>query len=182
MSSDLQVVYILMNPLERQYGALFLQEEGTFLIWIRKDGEVMKKIKMFMGAVLCMNLLVVSGCDSVVQSAVVEEKDKTDQKKEENKETVQKTVAEQVGAPETYQATIQADLRSAEREDKENPMKFTLTADAPVKVPDVDAICLKKVKRVLISEEEQNKIKDTFGKGQPCRKRTMRMNRQGRIQ
>ena len=27
-------------------------------------------------------------------------------------------------------------------------MKFTLTADAPVKVPDVDAICLKKVKRV----------------------------------
>ena len=95
MSSDLQVVYILMNTLERQYGALFLQEEGTFLIWIRKDGEVMKKIKMFMGAVLCMNLLVVSGCDSVVQSAVVEEKDKTDQKKEENKETVQKTVAEQ---------------------------------------------------------------------------------------
>ena len=142
----------------------------------------MKKIKMFMGAVLCMNLLAVSGCDRVVQSAVVEEKDKTDQKKEENKETVQKTVAEQVGAPETYQATIQADLRSAEREDKENPMKFTLTADAPVKVPDVDAICLKKVKRVLISEEEQNKIKDTFGKGQPCRKRTMRMNRQGRIQ
>ena len=49
----------------------------------------MKKIKMFKGAVLCMNLLVVSGCDSVVQSAVVEEKDKTDQKKEENKETVQ---------------------------------------------------------------------------------------------
>ena len=45
----------------------------------------MKKIKMFMGAVLCMNLLAVSGCDRVVQSAVVEEKDETDQKKEENK-------------------------------------------------------------------------------------------------
>lgn len=114
-----------------------------------------------------MNLLAVSGCDSVVQSAVVEEKDKTDQKKEENKETVQKTVAEQVEAPETYQTTIQADLRSADREDKEKPMKFTLTADAPVKVPDVDAICLKKVKRVAVPEEEQNKIKDTFGKGQP---------------
>ena len=110
--------------------------------------------------------LAVSGCDSVVQSAVVEEKDETDQKKEENKKTVQETVAEQVEAPETYRAIIQADLRSADREDKENPMKFTLTADAPVKVPDVDAICLKKVKRVAISEEEQNKIKDTFGKGQ----------------
>ena len=35
----------------------------------------MKKIKMFMGAVLCMNLLTLSGCDRVVQSAVVEEKD-----------------------------------------------------------------------------------------------------------
>ena len=45
-------------------------------------------------------------------------------------------------------------------------MNFTLTADASVKVPYVDAICLKKVKRVAISEEEQNKIKDTFGKGQ----------------
>ena len=137
-----------------------------FLIPKGKDGKRMKKIKMFMGAVLCMNLLAVSGCDSVVQSAVVEEKNPTDQKREENKETVQKTVAEQVEAPETYQTTIQADLRSADREDKENPMKFTLTADASVKVPDVDAICLKKVKRVAISEEEQNKIKETFGKGQ----------------
>lgn len=54
----------------------------------------MKKIKMFMGAVLCMNLLTLSGCDRVVQSAVVEEKDQTEQKKEEKKETVQKTVAE----------------------------------------------------------------------------------------
>ena len=120
-----------------------------------------------MGAVLCMNLLTLSGCDRVVQSAVVEEKDQTEQKKEEKKETVQKIVAEQVQAPETYQTTIQADLRSADREDKETPMTFTLTADAPVKVPDVDAICLKKVKRVAIPEEEQNKIKDTFGKGQP---------------
>ena len=138
-----------------------------FLIQIGKDEKVMKKIKMLMGAFLCMNLLAVSGCDRVVQSAVVEEKNQTDQKKEENKETVQKTVAEQVEAPETYQTTIQADLRSADREDKENPMKFTLTADASVKVPDVDTICLKKVKRVAISEEEQNKIKETFGKGQP---------------
>ena len=68
-------------------------------------------------------------------------------KKEENKKTVQETVAEQVEAPETYQTTIQADLRSADREDKETPMKFTLTADAPIKVPDVDAICLKKSKK-----------------------------------
>ena len=86
-------------------------------------------------------------------------------RKRRKKETVQKTVAEQVEAPETYQTTIQADLRSADREDKETPMKFTLTADAPVKVPDVDAICLKEVKRVAISEEERNKIKDAFGKG-----------------
>ena len=126
----------------------------------------MKKIKIFVGALLCMNLLTISGCDKVVHSAVVEEKDKTVVKTEENKEkeTVQKTVAEQVQAPETYQTTIQADLRSADREDKETPMNFTLTADAPVKVPDVDAICLKKVKRLAIPEEEQNKIKDTFGK------------------
>ena len=39
-----------------------------------------------MGAVLCINLLTLSGCDHVVQSAVVEEKDQTEQKKEEKKE------------------------------------------------------------------------------------------------
>lgn len=128
----------------------------------------MKKIKIFVGALLCMNLLTISGCDKVVHSAVVEEKDKTVVKTEENKEkeTVQKTVTEQVQAPETYQTTIQSDLRSSERTDQENPMKFTLTADAPVEVPDVDAICLKNVKKATISEEEPQKVLDTFAKGQ----------------
>ena len=128
----------------------------------------MKKIKIFVGALLCMNLLTISGCDKVVHSAVVEEKDKTVVKTEENKEkeTVQKTVTEQVQAPKTYQTTIQSDLRSAERTDQENPMKFTLTADAPIEVPDVDAICLKNVKKVTISEEEPQKVLDTFAKGQ----------------
>ena len=37
-----------------------------------------------MGAVLCMNLLTLSGCDRVVQSAVVEEKNQTEQKKEDH--------------------------------------------------------------------------------------------------
>ena len=117
-----------------------------------------------MGAVLCMNLLTLSGCDRIVQSAVVEEKDQTEQKKEEKKETVQKTVAEQVQAPEIYQTTIQADLRSADREDKETPMNFTLTADAPVKVPDVDAICLKKIKRVAIPEDRKPARRGDNGK------------------
>ena len=45
-------------------------------------------------------------------------------------------------------------------------MKFTLTADAPIEVPDVDAICLKNVKKVTISEEEPQKVLDTFAKGQ----------------
>lgn len=128
----------------------------------------MKKIKIFVGVFLCMNLFTISGCDKVVHSAVVEEKDKTAAKKEENKEkeTVQKTVTEQVQAPKTYQTTIQSDLRSAERTDQENPMKFTLTADAPIEVPDVGAICLKNVKKVTISEEEPQKVLDTFAKGQ----------------
>lgn len=135
---------------------------------MRKDEKKMKKIKIFVGALLCMNLLTISGCDKVVHSAVVEEKDKTVVKTEENKEkeTVQKTVAEQVQAPETYQTTIQSDLRTAERTDQKNPMKFTLTADAPIEVPDVDAICLKNVKKVTISEEEPQKVLDTFAKGQ----------------
>ena len=48
----------------------------------------MKKIKMFMGAVLCMNLLTLSGCDRIVQSAVVEEKgsDRTEKKKRKRRQ------------------------------------------------------------------------------------------------
>ena len=44
----------------------------------------MKKIKCLMGAVLCMNLLTLSGCDRIVQSAVVEEKesDRTEKRRE----------------------------------------------------------------------------------------------------
>ena len=82
----------------------------------------MKKIKIFVGVFLCMNLFTISGCDKVIHSAVVEEKDKTDSKTEEHKEkeTVQKTVAEQVQAPEKYQTTIQSDLRTAERTDQKS--------------------------------------------------------------
>ena len=50
---------------------------------MRKDEKKMKKIKIFVGALLCMNLLTISGCDKVVHSAVVEEKDKTVVKTEE---------------------------------------------------------------------------------------------------
>lgn len=45
----------------------------------------MKKIKIFVEALLCMNLLTISGCDKVVHSAVVEEKDKTVVKTEKTK-------------------------------------------------------------------------------------------------
>ena len=69
-------------------------------------------------------------------------------KKKRKKETVQKTVAEQVQAPETYQTTIQADLRSAGREDKETPMNFTLTADAPIKSAGCRCNLFKKSKKI----------------------------------
>ena len=71
---------------------------------MRKEEKEMKKIKIFVGVFLCMNLFTISGCDKVIHSAVVEEKDKTAAKKEENKEkeTVQKTVTEQVQAYGTH--------------------------------------------------------------------------------
>lgn len=63
-----------MNTLERQYGTLFSYEEGTFFEKLRKDEKEMKKVKIFLGAFLCMNFLTMSGCDKVVYSAVVEER------------------------------------------------------------------------------------------------------------
>ena len=43
---------------------------------MRKEEKEMKKIKIFVGVFLCMNLFTISGCDKVIHSAVVEEKDK----------------------------------------------------------------------------------------------------------
>ena len=51
---------------------------------MRKEEKEMKKIKIFVGVFLCMNLFTISGCDKVIHSAVVEEKVKTAAKKEEN--------------------------------------------------------------------------------------------------
>ena len=72
---------------------------------MRKDEKKMKKIKIFVGALLCMNLLTISGCDKVVHSAVVEEKDKTVVKTEEKKRYV-----------DTRQSTVELDtIESRER-------------------------------------------------------------------
>lgn len=114
-----------------------------FLIPKGKDGKRMKKIKMFMGAVLCMNLLTLSGCDRIVQSAVVEERIRQNRKRRKRRQFRKPLPNRYRHRKHTRQRSRQ-DLRSADREDKETPMNFTLTADAPVKVPDVDAICLKK--------------------------------------
>ena len=46
----------------------------------------MKKIKIFVGVFFMYESFTISGCDKVIHSAVVEEKDKTAAKKEENKE------------------------------------------------------------------------------------------------
>ena len=48
----------------------------------------MKKIKIFVGVFLCMNLFTISGCDKVIHSAVVEEKDKTAAKKQFRKQSL----------------------------------------------------------------------------------------------
>lgn len=157
-----------MNTLERQYGTLFSYEEGTFFEKLRKDEKEMKKVKIFLGAFLCMNFLTMSGCDKVVYSAVVEEKDKTDSKTEEHKEkeTVQKTVAEQVQAPEKYQTIIQSDLRTAERfqnyikagnqnmteEDAENYVKDIVSGEW----------CLFDSASKELTEENSTLEKDTF--------------------
>ena len=114
--------------------------------------------------------------------SVVEEKNQTEQKNEEKKETVQKTVAEQVEAPETYQTTIQADLRSADREDKRNSDEFYPDSGCTGKSAGCRCNLFKKGKRMAIPEEEQNKIKDTFGKGQPMQEEKNEKNRRGHIQ
>ena len=133
-----------------------------------------------------------TGCERLVHSAVVAEKDSADGKTVEAKvagETkttgatktsgsnksgqtdtlIQKTVPEQVDAPSKYERTITATLSSVKQEGQDT--KFTLTADAPVEVPDVDAITLKKVERTVMDQEQIDNVVQVLAQGQTLEKR-----------
>ena len=104
-----------------------------------------------------------SGCDKVVKSAVVAEENTAKESNadasggtkghEDSSRNVLKTVPEQVQAPEIYETSRIEYLCSASREDKSSPLEFTLTAEAPVEVPQVDSILLKKADKASGTEE-----------------------------
>lgn len=104
-----------------------------------------------------------SGCGKMVKSAVVAEENAgkenaTDASegtkgKEASSRNALKTVPEQVQAPEIYETSRIEYLRSASREDKSSPLEFILTAEAPVEVPQVDSILLKKADKASGTEE-----------------------------
>ena len=104
-----------------------------------------------------------SGCGKMVKSAVVAEENAgkenaTDASegtkgKEASSRNALKTVPEQVQAPEIYETSRIEYLRSASREDKSSPLEFILTAEAPVEVPQVDSILLKRADKASGTEE-----------------------------
>ena len=104
-----------------------------------------------------------SGCDKVVKSAVVAEENTAKESNadvsggtkghEDSSRNVLKTVPEQVQAHTRSRVSRIEYLCSASREDKSSSLEFTLTAEAPVEVPQVDSILLKKADKASGTEE-----------------------------
>lgn len=133
-----------------------------------------RKVYAAIGALAAAAMLGSSGCEQMVKSAVVEEYSGDSgsagltgsSQAEDTGEIIQKTVSQQVEAPEIYEATLTTELRSAGRKNKEEPMKFTLTARAPVEVPQTDAFLIKGVKRASGSIEAVEKMLHVIGEAQ----------------
>lgn len=117
-------------------------------------------IYIWIGAAAAAALLAGSGCEHMVKSAVVAEYTDENSKEESedlqdstSRQSVRKTVAEQINPPDVYETTLTAELRSAERENKDKPMKFTVAAEAPVEIPQAEAIFLKNADRMAGTDE-----------------------------
>lgn len=109
-----------------------------------------------------------SGCDKVVQATVLAE---TEASLEQGRLRFAegKTVPEQVDAPERYAADVRIDLEAApmteageaqNEEAKSAGRTIRLTADAPIEVPDVNEIHLK---RSRLAQPDSNKTEEWLG-------------------
>lgn len=122
-------------------------------------------------------LLSVSGCEKIVQSAVIAEKEEQEKQGDSSTEGESSAspstpenlpqaenakasgVSAQVQAPERYQADFTDEAGDGQ-------MKIHVTANAPVEVPDVDAILLRQVKPSKGDAERIQQWISTLSKGE----------------
>lgn len=123
-----------------------------------------------------------SGCDKVVSSAVVKEKEVQTAREtgtlhgngeaEEVTKTQQKSVPEQVQAPDIYEDDFTDEVNAAQSEASETAanekMKLHVIAEAPVEVPEVEAILLKQVTHSGGDPEQMEKWAEILCEGEVC--------------
>lgn len=158
----------------------------------------MKKWKLYTAAGILLAMPAgMSGCEHMVEAAVVAEMQKetageggrtvfeqkaalgqTDTEAlfgSAEKADGQSGVQNQVSAPERYTADVSFDqvFTSQQDEGAETPgteisQTVHITADAPVEVPQVDEIHLKKVNAAAFSEERMKQWAELLSEGNPC--------------
>lgn len=124
----------------------------------------MKRWKVYLaaGVFLTMTAMGASGCDKVVQATVLAETDASQAGETSRKAAEGKNAAEQVEAPEIYTADVRFDqvitLQTEADQAEDAAADFVnqtihITADAPIEVPEVDNIRLKKISTVQFDVE-----------------------------
>lgn len=102
----------------------------------------------------------ISGCDKFVQNMVVEETGSVtaEVKKENNRGGTDieknKNVSGQVAAPDLYQASVQKKQKVIAAEGTEVEQTIQIISNAPVEVPDVEKIQIKKAMRTRWTQEQ----------------------------
>ncbi len=145
---------------------------------------IKKSFLVFTAFMAVAGILNLSGCERMVQSAVVEPKDQSRENPKENHDETEEitdsertegmTVAQQVMVPQRYQVdetalvSIPTEEGSEDVGNAETPssgITFTLKANAEVEVPDVKDISKKKAVPQKADETEMKKIFDKLSQG-----------------
>ena len=145
---------------------------------------IKKSFLVFTAFMAVAGILNLSGCERMVQSAVVEPKDQSRENPKENPDETEEitdsertegmTVAQQVMVPQRYQVdetalvSIPTEEGSEDVGNAETPssgITFTLKANAEVEVPDVKDISKKKAVPQKADETEMKKIFDKLSQG-----------------
>lgn len=152
----------------------------------RKERMYMKNRKLWqmMTVILAGTFLTsVSGCEKLVKSAVVEEKENQEKKsgraaaEEQEKAEEQENAKEQENAEskESKMPDVQMQVQAPQKYEADftdspegSKMKLHVKAEATVEVPDVEAIRLKEVEPAVKNLEQMKSWVKTLSKGEEC--------------
>ncbi len=127
-----------------------------------------RNISKFTVLVLLFILVGISGCDRITSAQIVGEKKFQEEEKKTSKGEPILTVPQQVQAPKEYRPEVEEDIKAEDG----HTISLSIKGEAPVSVPQVEAIRTKKVTRSIFGKEQAEQWLSILSKGQEIKRNT----------